>query len=553
MKKILALVLALSLILSASALAAGEYHTGGTGTFYTTEKPICEETKTYTVMAQKASDSCDWEDMWCFDYIRDELGIDFEFTCVDDSIWEEKLNLAFQADTVPDLFLNGLSAKHIVTYGADYFLDLKDLIAEYAPLVQKVFDTYPDIVRGVTSENGAIYNIPKSDMLLRDLTRHRPYMNVKWLENLGLERPETIDDLYDILLAFKEKDADGDGDPNNEIAFAGRFEGEWNKYYMLSAFGFANDQWDLDKASEGSEVFYVPAHENYYAFLEYMHKLWADGIIDPEFFSQTNDQLVAKESSVMCGFFSTWGANWTLMPDEANYSQYTMISPVTSPVNDTKIWPAKAGNLSYAVSISNMCEDPIPLVKFANWLYSIEGEIVVQYGPELGEMDEVNGWEWVLNDEGYACMQVSFDKDAYTSYNNFRIQKAATMRLPFNNTPIVYEDAHNENGDPIPMNFYTLLNKTQVILTNDTLNAGLEYYTQSYPDFIMVTEAENARIAQLDTDIKAYKDQMTAKFIKGEEELTEASFAAYIDGLKARGLDELVQIKQQIYDRYLGR
>ena len=553
MKKILALVLVLSLALSASALAVGEYHTGGSGAFYTVEKPISEETKTYTVMAKKAADSCDWEDMWCFDYIRDELGIDLEFTCIDDSIWDEKLNLAFQADTVPDLFLNGLTAQYIVNYGPDYFLDLKDLIAENAPLIQKVFDTYPDIVRGVTSEGGAIYNIPKADMLLRDLTRHRPYMNVQWLENLGLERPETVDDLYDILLAFKEQDADGDGDPNNEIAFAGRFEGEWNKYYMLSAFGFANDQWDLDEANEGAEVFYVPAHENYYAFLEYMNKLWTSGIIDPEFFSQTEDQLVAKESGVQCGFFSTWGANWTLMPDEANYSQYTMISPVTSAVNDTKIWPAKTGNHTYNISISNMCEDPVPLVKLANWMYSIEGEIVVQYGPELGELDDVNGWQWELNDEGYACMNVSFDKDAYTSYNNFRIQKAATMRLCWNNTPIVYEDAFNENGDPIPMNFYTLLNKTQVVLTNDTLHAGLEYYTYSYPDFIMVTEEENTRIAQLDTDIKAYKNQMTAKFIKGEEELSEASFAAYIDGLNARGLEELIQIKQQIYDRYLGR
>ena len=109
--RILSLVLSVMLLCSFSAMAAGEYHDGGSGKFYTTdEKPICSETKVFTVMAKKASDSVDWEDMWCFDWIRDNLGIDFEFTCVDDTIWEEKLNLAFQADTVPDIFLNGLEA-----------------------------------------------------------------------------------------------------------------------------------------------------------------------------------------------------------------------------------------------------------------------------------------------------------------------------------------------------------------------------------------------------------------------------------------------------------
>ena len=34
--------------------------------------------------------------------------------------------------------------------------------------------------------------------------------------------PQTTDELFDVLTAFKEQDANGNGDPNDEIPLAGR-------------------------------------------------------------------------------------------------------------------------------------------------------------------------------------------------------------------------------------------------------------------------------------------------------------------------------------------
>lgn len=42
------------------------------------------------------------------------------------------------------------------------------------------------------------------------------YINTKWLENLGLEMPTTLEEPHSVLVAFKEQDANGNGDPTTK-------------------------------------------------------------------------------------------------------------------------------------------------------------------------------------------------------------------------------------------------------------------------------------------------------------------------------------------------
>ena len=43
------------------------------------------------------------------------------------------------------------------------------------------------------------------------------WINKRWMDNLGLQEPKSLDELYEVLKAFKEEDANGNGDPNDEI------------------------------------------------------------------------------------------------------------------------------------------------------------------------------------------------------------------------------------------------------------------------------------------------------------------------------------------------
>ena len=69
---------------------------------------------------------------------------------------------------------------------------------------------------------------------------NKPYIRKTWLDALGLEIPTTVEEYHNVLKAFKEQDANGNGDPNDEIPYSCRNKGDsiWNATY--GSFGLGN-------------------------------------------------------------------------------------------------------------------------------------------------------------------------------------------------------------------------------------------------------------------------------------------------------------------------
>jgi len=510
--------------------------------------PVVDKVMEFTTMVPRTVDQGDWNEMWIYDHYEEVTGIRWKINMVDSAAWAEQKNLAFATGDLPDAFasVNALTASELISYGSQgYLIDLNRLLADYTPHYTAMTEIVPEIVTAVTTPEGKIYSAPTVILTTRELDKqNRVYMNMQWLENLGLSVPGTTDELYDVLMAFKEKDADGDGDADNEIPFGGRFEGAYPEMFLLAAFGLADNTWDVD--GDG-QVLYVPASENYFHYLEYMKKLWDAKLIDEEFFSQTDDQFNSKAASVKYGFFRSGGANWTSISDPAGYLQYKMFEPITSDYNGEKIAPAVAANISYGFSITDQCEYPEVLARWLDYTYTPEGSIYTRYGSELGKPDEKNGWSWELSDAGVVGMRLTYDTDKYSSYNNWRMQVCTPMNNIYAETPVQIEGLSYE-GTPVQMGFFTALDERQVILTNDIVNNHSPYYKTAYP-VLMLTDEESEKVALYDTDLSTFVKQMAAKFITGDEALTKDSFDAYVKQLDARGLSEYTAIQQAAYDR----
>ena len=90
-------------------------------------------------------------------------------------------------------------------------IPLEDLIEEYAPNFKKLMEEDPTIRSSITTPDGHIYALPGLD---HNPTSKTPIMwlNGRWLEALGMDKPSTMDEFYELLKAFKEKDPSGVGD-----------------------------------------------------------------------------------------------------------------------------------------------------------------------------------------------------------------------------------------------------------------------------------------------------------------------------------------------------
>ena len=106
-----------------------------------------------------------------------------------------------------------------IRYGMEgAFLPLDDLIAEHAPNIKKFFDEHPDLRQAITAADGNIYFIPYVPD--GDFARAW-FIRQDWLDKLGLKVPQNVDELHDVLTAFRDKDPNGNGQ-KDEIPYFSR-------------------------------------------------------------------------------------------------------------------------------------------------------------------------------------------------------------------------------------------------------------------------------------------------------------------------------------------
>lgn len=126
-------------------------------------------------------------------------------------------------------------------------------------------------------------------------------INKSWLDKLGLKVPDTIDDLYNVLKAFKEQDPNGNG-KQDEIPFIELSND------LISPFGIADLNNNFMVVKDGNAVYY-PISEEYKEGLKWESKLFKDGLLDKEVFTQDETMRSAKflnPDAPIVGFSYQW-------------------------------------------------------------------------------------------------------------------------------------------------------------------------------------------------------------------------------------------------------
>lgn len=316
--------------------------------------------------------------------------------------WDQKKGALLASGDIPDLIIgaNPITDADFAQFPG-LFQDLSKLL-DQAPNVQAMFDAKPETKVIATQLDGAIYGLPKYQRYW-PVTTTRQYINQKWLDNLGLKVPTNWDELYDVLLQFKQKDANGNGNLNDEIpmdfAPTGTVAfGAFMPTVLLGSQGITlTDNSGFGYFLEDGKLKNFLVDERYKELVAFLAKCYSSALINPEVFTQdySKFQSVARGNGETAAVGFTWGWEITDRVGNALAPQYTSVGPlkVSSGSTNDLSWNYDYNSLNYGqnmVTMSAKTKNKEAAMRFINELYDPKVSMQVLFG-SLGTNIKDNG------------------------------------------------------------------------------------------------------------------------------------------------------------------
>ena len=445
----------------------------------------------------------------------EEAGLKFDFTSVMGADLAEKRNLLLASGDYPEIFMkSGFSMTDLNKYGSQgLFLPLEDLIREHAPNLTKVLDER-DAWKYLTSADGHIYSLPEIGRQEGAVTTY--WINKRWMDNLGLEEPKNLDELYNVLKAFKEQDANGNGDTDDEIPFTAT---DVVKPDLLLPYFDINYDYGTKPAVIDDQLTYVPTSDVFKSYIEFLTKLYQEGIMDKNSFTQKHEQqgAIGQAGDVLGSFFDA-GAFLTVGRD--NDDDYIALTPFTKGT-----YPLGTAITPGTLVLTDACHNPETIISFFDQFYSEEGGIEAIMGIEgkTWQKTDDDKWEWILGN-GYG-------DDVGTVRSSSTIQGAA-------NHPSIWPNYWYTNMSPEVDPDEVYLNEQRAKMATD---GKVPLPVMNY------SEEDGLTIATLTADINSYIDQYVAQVATGDLTLDD-SWDEYVGTLESMGAGQLMDIYQAAYD-----
>ena len=408
------------------------------------------------------------------------------------------------------------------TYSSNgVLIPLNDLIKEYAPNIQALFNKYPALEAMCTSSDGNIYALAGWWGDINDYVPDYLYIRQDWLDNLGLEMPETVDELYDVLVAFKEQDANGNGNPGDEIPMATK-NGIKQLYYLMTGFGYdTNSLWYTD---DNGEVHYAAVEDQYKDMLAFLNKCYSEGLISDDLDGTLLTQNITEDKvGIVChdpadNMASSDDLALTSNP-ECDYE----FMPVLQANENGTARMTKRGLTWHYYGITSACENPETAIQWIDYVYASEdGLMLYNYGIEgmSYEYDadgNIQFTDLITNNETYtSAFSALRSIGAWPTY--FINDSGEAFMKIFEGTKVetACKDAYGNMEDPFP----------EMLGTAEES----EVYTSVWPD------------------LSTYLDEMFTAFVIGTESLD--NFDKYVETAYSMGMQDIIDIKGAQYARY---
>lgn len=310
--------------------------------------------------------------------INEELNVKIKILTAPYETWIEKYNIYVTSGDVPDLSITtGPGTMNFNDWAKQgVFLDIKDLYSDNCPNIQKYVSD--DIIEA-HKINGGLYGIPRPT--LSDSTFA---IRADWLEKLNLDKPETLDELYDVLKAFRDNDPDGN---NVNDTYGLCSEDTLNTInFIFGAFGAhcppnVATNWVPDGSGKLTSNLLEPGVKE---GVKYITQLYRDKILDQEWMLTKSQAYLDKVQSGKVGVMSVGFGS--MLVTESNIQandpgcELAIMEGIKGPEGKF-VRPMQNGYYMVS-SISEEAKNPVRILEFLDYLMSEEGDTLIRYGVE---------------------------------------------------------------------------------------------------------------------------------------------------------------------------
>ena len=445
----------------------------------------------------------------------------------------EKMAVALSTGDYADVIAGWLlGTKDVIELGGDgTFLALEDYIAKYCPHIEEVLNR-PGVRESMTLPDGHIYTSPYA--IGEPEVTFKPYINQVWLERLGLEMPTTPEELKEVLIAFRDNDANGNGDPNDEIPFGGDTN---NLNLGMCAGWFGIEAVDNNGypffAKKDGKLFFSANKPEFKEFIEYFADLYKENLIDPELFTQDLENWKAKGGKDLYGVSIGYGpGDWYTNYEKgtADYEKYGENAFTCLPVLkgcDNPLFHRNSNGVTLfrtQLAITDKCDEEklLAILRWLDVLYMEENSVQAGNGLLGVEYEKIG-------DHLYREIYHKVGENGWTQEDEDRNTWARcfTQSMPRNMGVAKLLPYDKDEPDP---SFMDLCDEVY-----------RPYMTETFKAVWGANQEDAERKSIIETDLKSYIKSKIAQWVSGEADVN-AEWDAYCQQLEAYGLSELTDI-----------
>jgi len=458
------------------------------------------------------------DDWVVYDRLLDEAGIDLNVVLIPPGPdGEAKLNAAAAANDLPDLMQ--MASANNDSRGTLLRLTELGLLAP----VDDMFELMPERTKLHYSDaqanelmtfDGVQYGLAQPPSIPK---RQGLVIRQDWLDNLGLEVPTTIDELFDVMVAFTEDDPDGNG-VDDTFGYGTFIDGQGLGYRLDVLLG----AWDVPGLwkFQDPENFSLNVRDpKYPEGIAFLNQMVEAGVVDPDWPTLSKDEFRARwkqnKYGIMMEDFAalTNKSNYTPFYENQPDGRWTQVPAPVGPYGDSWYGVYRGGGSIYAVSQNAADEGKQEKVaEMLEWM-ATEGYWLMGFGEE--------GVNYTINEFGDVTADGIPDPDL--AYNGQAMQPPTQLR------GMVFYNNEAELRARYPV----------YEMSDDLTIFPMDYlgFDQSQP---WVDGQGTQIILPLDNaaDFERFYTEGLIQFILGQKELTEESWAEYLAGLDSLGAAE---------------